>query len=169
MLARLAHAAGHTLVEILAVLGLAALLGLIAVPAFSDWLQDSRRDAAAVAALHAVHLARQLAAVRGEAMQLCGSPEGLRCTGRTDWSEGLLLSNLDGSLRRAWPAARPPGRVRLHSNRAVIRFEGGSAFASPATITVCDRRGAMAGRALIISRSGRPRMDRVAGDGVPAC
>jgi hypothetical protein len=50
----------------------------------------------------------------------------------------------------------------------VVRFEGGTGFASPSTITICDRRGSEAARAVIISRSGRPRVDRVAqGDPLP--
>jgi len=146
----------------LVVLGLAGLLATLAVPSFATWLQDSRRDAAAIAVLHAIHLARQLAATRGEAMQLCGSREGLRCTGLSEWTGGLLVSNRDGSFRRAWPASGRTDTPRLHSNRTVVQFEGGTGFASPATVTICDRRGRTGARAVIISRSGRPRLDHVA-------
>jgi type IV fimbrial biogenesis protein FimT len=144
-------------------------LATLAVPTFSSWIQDSRRDAAVIAAMHAVHLARQLAAVRGETVQLCGSRGGLRCSGLADWSDGLLVSNGDGSLRRALPASAAAGASRLRSNRPVIRFEGGTGFASPATITICDRRGASSARAVIVSRSGRPRVDDPAAAGGTPC
>ncbi|MGQ0384340.1 MAG: GspH/FimT family pseudopilin [Gammaproteobacteria bacterium] len=151
-------AAGHTLVEVLLVLGLAATLATLAVPTFSAWVQDNRRDAVVISALHAIHLARQFAAVRGEPVQLCGSPEGLHCSGLADWSDGFLVANNDGSLRRALSAGAVTGAPRLRSNRPIIRFEGGTGFASPATLTVCDRRGSAAARDVIVSRSGRPRI-----------
>ncbi|MGQ0428957.1 MAG: pilus assembly FimT family protein [Gammaproteobacteria bacterium] len=165
---RIAPAVGHTLVEILVVMGLAAVLATLAVPTFSAWVLDSRRDATVVAALHAIHFARQFAAVRGEAVKLCGSREGLRCSGLADWSAGFLVSNSDGSLRRALPAGVAADSPQMRSNRPVVRFEGGTGHATPATLTICDRRGAAAARAVIISRSGRPRVESVAtGSGTP--
>jgi type IV fimbrial biogenesis protein FimT len=152
----------------LVVLGLAALLVTLAVPSFASWLQDSRRDAAVIAVLHAVHLARQVAATHGESAELCGGLESRRCSGLRDWTGGLLVSSGDRSFQREWPASSGRGAPRLHSNRNVVRFEGGTGFASPSTITICDRRGSEAARAVIISRSGRPRVDRVAqGDPLP--
>ncbi len=62
------------------------------------------------------------------------------------------------------------GTTSIHSNRSTISFEGGSGFATPATLTVCDRRGARAARAVIVSRSGRPRTsDRDGSDGALTC
>lgn len=163
---RVAIAGGHTLVEMLVVLGLAALLAAFAVPSFASWLQDSRRDAAVISVLHAVHLARQIAATQGQAAELCGGSADRRCNGLRDWTGGLLVSGGNGGFQREWPASAGRGTPRLRSNRSVVRFEGGTGFASPATITVCDRRGSQAARAVIISRSGRPRVDRMA-DGDP--
>ncbi|MBM5811937.1 MAG: prepilin-type N-terminal cleavage/methylation domain-containing protein [Gammaproteobacteria bacterium] len=146
---------GHTLAELLVVLALAAVLAGLAMPAFAGLLHDSRRDAAVHGLLHAVHTARQLAALRGEEVRLCGSMDRQRCSGSADWSGGLLLTDAAGTVWRNQPAAEAAPRLR--SNRTSISFEAGTSFATPATIVVCDRRGPAAARAVIVSRSGRPR------------
>jgi type IV fimbrial biogenesis protein FimT len=157
--------AGHTLSELLVTLGLVALLAAAAAPAFAGWLLDLRRDAAVAASLHAIHVARQLAAVRAENVSLCGSRTGRACSGLTDWSGGLLVTTDGGQARRSLPLA---GQARLRSNRAEIRFAAGSGHASPATLTICDRRGPGAARAVVVSRSGRPRAT-APGEGVTTC
>ena len=158
MLHRTLRARGHTLPELLVMFGIVAIIAGAATPAFSSLLLDSRMNAAVTTAMHAVNLARQFSATRGEAIQLCGSDDELGCTGRADWSTGLLLADSGEYLRRSLPLAGGNGSPRIRSNRAIVNFEGDSGFASPATLTVCDRRGSPAARAVIISRSGRPRV-----------
>ncbi len=167
---RIATQHGLTFTELLVVLALAALIVGFAVPGFRGMLLDGRRAAAVTTALHAMHFARQLAAIRGETMRLCGSRDESRCSDRMDWSWGLLVIDEAGrplrSLRPA-SASRPPD---IRSNRSAIQFEAGSGFATPATLIVCDRRGAGAARAIIVSRSGRPRVsERDAGGGPLTC
>jgi type IV fimbrial biogenesis protein FimT len=170
MLDRITAFRGHTLTELLTAFGVIAIVATAAVPAFTDLLLDSRRNAAIVTAMHAVNLARQLAAIRDESIRLCGTRDERECSGRTDWTSGLLLANDGDDLRRSLPLAAATRSPQIRSNRAIVSFEGGSGFASPATLTICDRRGATAARALIISRSGRPRVsDRDASDRPLAC
>lgn len=149
--------AGHTLTELMAVLGIAAILAAAAVPLFSTLLLDSRMNAAVASAMHAVNLARQFSATRGETMHLCGSPDARACSGTADWSAGLLLADADGRFHQGVGLAGDAGAPRLRSNRATLSFEAGTGFATPATVVVCDRRGAAAARAVIVSKSGRPR------------
>lgn len=158
MLYRITRERGHTLPELLAMLGIVAVIAGSAAPAFSNLLLESRMNAAIATAMHAVSLARQFSATRSEAFRLCGSDDEQACTGRLDWSTGLLLANDGNRFRRSLPLAGGNGAPRMRSNRVVVNFEGNSSFASPATLTVCDRRGAPAARAVIISRSGRPRI-----------
>ena len=149
---------GFTLIELLVALTLTVILATIAYPAFARWMLDSRRDAATTVALHAVHAARQFAAARAVSVELCGTLDAKRCSGTSNWSAGLLVIGDDGTVFRSLP---PPGSLHgpvVRSNRAAIRFEAGTSFASPATVTVCDRRGGRAARAIIVSRSGRPRV-----------
>ena len=72
--------AGHTLIELLVTLGTVAIIATAAGPSFAAWLLDLRRDATVSSSLHAIHMARQLAAVRGENVSLCGSRAGLTCS-----------------------------------------------------------------------------------------
>jgi type IV fimbrial biogenesis protein FimT len=162
--------AGHTLPELLTILGIAAVVAGAAVPLFSTLLLDSRMNAAVATALHAVNLARQFSATRGETVRLCGSTDARDCSGASDWSGGLLLADDSGRFRHNLGLSGGNGAPRLRSNRAILSFEAGSGFATPATLTVCDRRGSDAARAVIVSRSGRPRAStRDASDRAIAC
>lgn len=153
----LQHAAGHTLPELLAMLAIAAVIAGAAVPVFSNLLLESRMNAAVSTAMHAVNLARQFSATRSEPIRLCGSDDARECSGRADWSGNLLLADAAERFRESLLLGAGDGMPRIRSNRAAIDFEGGSGFATPATITICDRRGARSARAVIVSRSGRPR------------
>jgi type IV fimbrial biogenesis protein FimT len=158
MLDRISAAGGVTLVELLVVLGIVAIIAGFAAPLFSGLLLDSRRTAAVATALHGVNLARQLAAIRGEAIRLCGSRDARQCSGVTDWSSGLLVADARDSVRRSLPLPGGAGAPAIRANRHDVTFEGGTGFATPATLTICDRRGGVSARAIIISRSGRPRV-----------
>ena len=92
--------------------------------------------------MHAVNLARQFSATRSETIRLCGSADERECSGASDWSGGLLLADDGGRLRQSLGLSGGNGAPRLRSNRAILSFEAGSGFATPATLTVCDRRGA---------------------------
>jgi type IV fimbrial biogenesis protein FimT len=151
---------GFTLIELLVAFALTAILATIAYPGFTTWLLDSRRDASVMSALHAVHAARQFAATRAESVELCGTLDAAHCSGRTDWSMGLLVVGADSSVRRSLPSLQAGRGLTLKSNRISIDFEPGTSYASPATITICDRRGGGEARAVIVSRSGRPRVSK---------
>jgi len=167
---KLPSAAGHTLPELLTMLAIAAILAGAAVPVFSNLLLETRMNAAVATAMHAVNLARQFSATRSETIRLCGSDDADECSGRAAWTGNLLLAGDAGRFRENLALAGGDGAPRIRSNRAAIDFEGGSGFATPATLTICDRRGPRAARAVIVSRSGRPRAsDRDASARMLAC
>lgn len=162
-------ARGHTLPELLAMLGIAAVLAAAAVPVFSNLVLESRMNAAVSTAMHAVNLARQYSATRSEALSLCGANAWGGCTGSADWSAGFVIAGEPDGFRQRLELART-GDARIRSNRVMLEFEAGTGFATPATLTICDRRGSRAARSVIVSRSGRPRSStRDASDGVLSC
>jgi type IV fimbrial biogenesis protein FimT len=170
MLPRTPSATGHTLPELMTMLAIAAILAGAAVPVFSNLLLETRMSAAVSTAMHAVNLARQFSATRSEAIRLCGSDDARECSGRADWSGSLLLAATAAGFRESLPLSAADGAPRIRSNREAIDFEGGSGFATPATLTICDRRGSRSARAVIVSRSGRPRSsDRDASARVLTC
>jgi type IV fimbrial biogenesis protein FimT len=157
MVDRITAARGHTLAELMVMLGITAILAAAAVPLFQRLLLDSRMNAAVTTAMHAANLARQFSATRGETIHLCGSAGRPVCSGREEWSGSMLLANDHDEFRQLLEIAGGDGAPGIHSNRASVSFEAGTGFATPATITICDRRGPRGARAVIISRSGRPR------------
>lgn len=150
-------ARGFTLLEMSVALALLAVLALLAGPGLRDYLQDCRRSATVNALGHAVHTARQLAGVRGVAVELCPTADGAECTGRLDWRGDLLLRSADGAALRVITATASGAQQSVRGNRPVLSFAPLAPSASTATLTVCDDRGPRAAAAVIVSRSGRPR------------
>ena len=102
---------GHTLPELLAMLGIAAILAVAAVPVFSKLVLESRMNAAVATAMHAINLARQFSATRSEKIRLCGSDDSGSCSDRLDWTGDLLLTAIRTAFARRFPAG---GRQPAH-------------------------------------------------------
>jgi len=158
-------ARGFTLVELLVAMALLAILATLVAPGFGEYLRNCRRAATVNAIFHTLQAARGLASSRGQAVVLCPSTDGARCSGEQDWSHEMLLIPDEPD-----PAAadNPPWRVvrsaiasagqSVRANRDSIRFAALTPAATTATLTVCDDRGPPAARAIIVSRIGRPRI-----------
>jgi len=167
-------AKGFTLIELMVALGLLAILSLIAAPSFSAYLRDCRRSAATDTITHAVHAARLLAATHGRPVEICPSLNGRDCVPGEYWGDILLLRQVPAAADAAavrvirLPSGEPPLTVR--ANRDSIRFTPLVPAATAATITICDDRGPEFAAAVIVSRSGRPRLSsRNAGGGSLQC
>ena len=72
-------ARGHTLIELLCLLAVAAALAAWAVPALRDLRLNSARTVAVNGFVQAVHLARSEALKRNGVVSLCPSRDGRRC------------------------------------------------------------------------------------------
>lgn len=158
-------ARGLTLVELLVAMALLATLATLATPGFGEYLRNCRRAATVNALSHTIHAARTLASVRGQAVRLCPSVDATHCAAGRDWGQMLLIrsdgpSGPDGEEPplRVVPRLDADGRQSVRSNRDSLRFAPLSAAGTTATVTVCDDRGSRAARAVIVSRTGRPRI-----------
>lgn len=160
--------AGYTLADLLVTIGVIAILSVTAVPAFTTLLLDARMTRQVNGLVHAIHLARQSATVRLVDVVICKSLDARRCAHDAEWDDGwLLFANTDGDdppqIGAAEPtlaagAAWPDGSIE--ANRRFFVFRPLTIRSTNGTLTFCDRRGADAARALIVSYTGRPRTAR---------
>jgi type IV fimbrial biogenesis protein FimT len=160
--------AGYTLTDLVVTLAVLAVLFASAVPALSKLLLDARMTRQVNGLVHGVHLARQTALVRLTEVALCKSPAGDDCRHEGRWEDGwLLFVNADrdypprvsrGDARLAAGGAWDGGRI--DSNRRFYVFRPATIRSTNGTFVFCDRRGAAAARALIVSYTGRPRTAR---------
>lgn len=171
--------AGFTLLELLCSLAVAGIVLGLGVPTFQTFALDSRRTADINAFVLAIQLARSEAGKRGRTVVVCNSPDLVRCgePGTSYASGWIVFVNEDG--------VRPPNRSAgepllyahlpeiagsITSNRELYEFRPFRKRSTNGTVTFCDRRGALAARAVIVSYTGRPRVSsRDAGNRPLAC
>jgi type IV fimbrial biogenesis protein FimT len=157
--------AGITLIELLMAIAIVAVLAGIAVPAFDGIMLNARRAAAMDGLVRAAWFARTEALQRGRPVILCAAGVDDACAADTAaWSAGWLVMPADepgNALRRGAGATDP--RARLLANRHSFRFEPHDRRSTNGTLAWCDRRGAGAARAIVISPTGRPRLEHGAG------
>lgn len=157
------HTTGHTLAELLIVLGLAAVVAAFAAPTFRELGANVRRDALVEELRASLLLARTEAVARGVPVVVCPSADGFACRTEPAWSRGWLVRP-----RHAAPdpgaavlsAVRNDAPLYVHGSRLALEFQPTAAAATTATFTVCDWRGSDAARAVIVSRTGRVRVAR---------
>lgn len=155
---------GHTLVELLVVMAMLALLAGIAVPALVHWRQALLVTAAADPLLQAAHQARLIALTHGQPVRLCLADAQGRCLARA-------LSAGDWAVWRDAPSPhllrhqRLPAPLRVQATRTASTWYGTPQAGTTATFTVCDGSGKARSRQVVISQTGRPRLQSLAGRG----
>lgn len=158
---------GFTLPELM--FALAIVVGLLgwAIPSFGEFRRNAERTREVNQFIQAVYLARSEAIKRNGVVSLCPSTDGALCApAGTPWQAGwIVFVNTD----RDSPAARdddeellriyaPWDQGAVSANRPTLSFRSFGQVGTTATFTFCDRRGADAARAVIISQTGRPRV-----------
>ena len=170
------HAAGFTLLELLGTIAVAGVLLGLAVPGFHEVVLDARRTADVNGFVLAVQVARSEAAKRSHSVILCKTLDRQRCGGaelRFD-AGWMVFANVDGKVPPERSAAEPliyayvpELEGTIVANRPFFEFRPLMRRSTNGTVVFCDRRGAPAARAVIVSYTGRPRVDQVDPDGKP--
>ncbi len=160
---------GFTLVEMLLSLAVGAVLLALAAPLYTGLVHDARMTSAVNAFVHGIHVARHQSQALGADLVLCRSSSGEQCTPGTPWRDGyLVFVNRDRDSPPRVDSGEPilqrsgPFDGAILANREVFVFRPYGLRSVNGTITLCDRRGQGAARAVIVSYTGRPRAVRAA-------
>lgn len=170
---------GFSLAELLVAFTVTGILLSLAVPSFYRQLQTNRIRTHINGIVAGLHLARAEAIRRNGTVVVCESIDLETCTGNADWSRGwIVFADTNRNDRR--DRMEPVLHVSPPASRAIqIDFNGAgrngdrwlhyraTGSTKNGTFTVCDRRGAAGARAVIVYRSGRPRVSTRNANGKP--
>lgn len=173
------HRLGFSLLELLTAFAVTGILLSLAVPSFYHQLQTNRIRTHINGIFTGLHLARAEAIRRNRTVMVCESHDLDSCTGSADWSRGWILfadpnrndrRDRDEPLLHVSPPASPGIQIDFNGagrngDRWLHYRPTGST--KNGTFTVCDRRGAAHARAVILYRSGRPRVSTRSANGRP--
>jgi type IV fimbrial biogenesis protein FimT len=163
--------AGLTLVELLVTISVLGVLLGIGIPAFGGLAQDNRLSTATNRLVGALHLTRSEAVRRNARVTICSSADGAYCATEGGWEQGWIVFVDTGATGQrgtddpllAVGDPSPDGIV-ITGNAPVQRYVsyvglGSTRHANGSlqmgTITLCA---GSAGRQVVISRTGRPRV-----------
>jgi len=160
---------GMTLIELVMALAVVAIVVSLASPSLGSLVNRNRIVAASNELVASINLARQNAVMQRAITSLCPSTDGQRCTGANRWDEGWIVFR-DPDNNRQPESQSDVLRVfssleGLHSDSAgrtrIRYFPTGFATGTNLTIKLCDPQYPDQSRAVIVSNSGRARVDRI--------
>ena len=169
---------GFTMIELLMALGIAGILAMIGAPAMGSLLARTRARTAEGALLDALQRARAAAVMHNGRVLVCPSQDGQHCDEGDNWGRGWVVALdrdrdgqpdsgaspfvVQGALSAGTRVVSSRGRTRIafHPN--------GGAAGSNASFTICATR-ARTGKAVVLSNSGRIRIDAVDPARLQAC
>lgn len=158
-------------------LTIAGILATVGIPSLQSLLANTRLTTATNTLLAALATTRSEAIKRGQRVVLCPSSDRQACTAASDWHVGYVLyvdSNGNGERNSGEPVLRvfdalPGVTVRTSVYRDHVTYQpSGLASGSNLSFAVCAH-GAAAGRAVVVSNTGRARVARRMPDGSHPC
>ncbi len=167
---------GITLIELMATVAVFAILLAVGVPNLKDFYKNSLLTNAGNALTASLNLARIEAVKRGKRVTVCISADGATCASNGGWQQGWLVftdSNHDAAydpdneiLLRTHESFN--GQITMTGNGNVSSYisyvaSGQSQLVNGAfqagSIKICDDRSGSLGRKLVLSQTGRLRLD----------
>jgi type IV fimbrial biogenesis protein FimT len=169
---------GFTIIELVIVVTILAVIATIAAPALRDVILNNRQVAAVNELVTAMQMARSEAITRNTAwpaaVSVCGSADGLGCSG--SWDEGWIVFT-DNNGNGVFNAGDGDEIIRavdapagMDISGGAIRYRRDGRVAAAVDFQVCDSRGASRARVIQLGLSGRPSVSKVLSNGgAPDC
>lgn len=161
---------GFTLIELLVSLSIAGILITVAIPSLSHTLAKTRLRTQLQVLFSHHQLARSEAIKTNQRITLCKSSNTAQCTPQSNWGEGWILftdSDLDKQVNNTDRIIRVQQAI---SSGLTLSYRGFGSFnyisyfsdgrsTTNGTFTLCNQYGSSEAKSVIISRTGRARMD----------
>jgi type IV fimbrial biogenesis protein FimT len=162
MASRVRRERGFSVLELMVVLTVATVLVTLAAPSFARMKRAASLSAATNQLLWALNFARSAAVLNSVPVTLCLSGDGESCLDSAaavgiGWlvfyqSQGPAESPLLHTFRL-------PGAVAVRGTRAAVTFWPVARAGTTSTFDLCvGERGAVQGRAVVVSQTGRARV-----------
>jgi type IV fimbrial biogenesis protein FimT len=150
--------------ELLIAIAVLAILTTLAVPAFTQFVQNNKLSAQANEMVAAMQYARSEALRRGEQVRVCSSSDGAACNG--NWNQGWIAmvdpGGDDEEVLRVWQS--PDANLQFDPADGIVDFtrEGFSTAAAEQQFDM-QREGCTndSARRVLVESSGRVAADRI--------
>ena len=150
---------GVTLIELCFGLAIVAVIAGLSAPGFRSSLRAAAVRSATFDLLAGLQQTRGNAILESRALDLCPSDSTGKCLAAgvpaPYWRTSLEAGAAD-SLR---PSHALPAGVLVRSSRSPLWFSPDALGASTGTLTICDEQGVAPPRAIVLSVSGRARLE----------
>lgn len=162
-----ARSRGFTVLELMVVVAIAAVLAALAAPSFGSFRRAAGVSTATAELLGALHFARSSAVLNGLPVTLCLSADAATCASSDSVAAigWLVFARPDASAfsssvgdQNILRSFRLPPDVSVHASRTAVTFWPITRAGTTSTFDVCDVGGAVRGRAVVVSQTGRPRV-----------
>jgi type IV fimbrial biogenesis protein FimT len=169
---------GITALELMVTMAIVAILLAAGVPAFKNYGWNLRMKTAMDVLQTDLKLARGRAISHNIQTVICPTQGSNECSGKPDWENGWIVFtdlNNDHQKQAGEPLIKQADatefiRISSSRSRSYLRFyPNGTAPGSNITILFCDKRGAGHAGKILVSNTGRIRMDTKGSEATENC
>lgn len=149
-----AQQGGANLLEMLAVVAILSLMQGIFLPGYQQWMDAQQQAASLNRPYSIIEVSRHQAALRGEALRLCPSADGVECLTQPAASQQLLLLDPQSQLERTFFISS--GAIAFPAQEVWLPAPPERRLG--ASLRVCTRFDRLPSRGVVMSATGRPRL-----------
>ena len=154
---------GFSLLELLVAVTVLAVLAAIAFPNYQTLVKNNRRTAQLNDLVSALNLARSEAVANGNNVEVCASIDQSTCSGvgpPTPWHNGYVVRDtFTSGVVQVYEASANTNTFRGNQTRFDYRPTGFLVGGGNGTVVVCDSRGNADAKGVVVSNTGRPRVE----------